>query len=42
VVRLTDAFIVQGMADNARTFAAAGITYLPYVEPSAGEGAGLL
>jgi len=36
------AFVLQGMADNARAFAAAGITYVPYVEPSAGVGAGLL
>src|SRR3954469_14737873 len=36
------AFVLQGMADNARAFAAAGITYLPYVEPAAGDGAGLL
>jgi deoxyribodipyrimidine photo-lyase len=36
------AFVLQGMADNARAFAAAGITYLPYVEPAAGEGSGLL
>jgi len=36
------AFVAQGMADNARAFAAAGITYLPYVEPSAGAGKGLL
>jgi deoxyribodipyrimidine photo-lyase len=36
------AFILQGMADNARAFAAAKVTYLPYVEPAPGEGAGLL
>jgi deoxyribodipyrimidine photo-lyase len=36
------AFVLQGMADNARAFAAAGVTYLPYVEPAAGAGAGLL
>jgi len=36
------AFVLQGMADNARAFAAAGITYLPYVEPEAGDGKGLL
>jgi deoxyribodipyrimidine photo-lyase len=36
------AFVLDGMADNARAFAAAGITYLPYVEPEPGAGAGLL
>src|SRR5688572_8927760 len=36
------AFVVQGMADNARAFAAAGITYLPYVEPEPGAGKGLI
>ncbi len=36
------AFVVQGMADNAHAFAAAGITYLPYVEPEPGAGRGLL
>jgi len=36
------AFVLQGMADNARAFAAAGVAYLPYVEPAAGEGSGLL
>jgi deoxyribodipyrimidine photo-lyase len=36
------AFVLQGMADNARAFAAAGITYLPYVEPAPGEGKGLV
>lgn len=36
------AFVLQGMADNARAFAAAGATYLPYVEPEAGAGKGLL
>jgi deoxyribodipyrimidine photo-lyase len=36
------AFVAHGMADNARAFAAAGITYLPYVEPAPGHGAGLL
>lgn len=38
----THAFVLQGMADNARAFAAAKITYLPYVEPVAGDGRGLL
>ncbi len=36
------AFVLQGMSDNARAFAAAGVTYLPYVEPAAGDAAGLL
>ncbi len=36
------AFVLQGMADNARAFAAAKITYLPYVEPAPGRGAGLV
>jgi hypothetical protein len=36
------AFVLQGMADNARACAKAGITYVPHVEPVAGDGAGLL
>ena len=36
------AFVRDGMADNARAFAAAGITYLPYIEPAPGAGRGLL
>lgn len=36
------AFVIAGMHDNARAFAKAGITYLSYVEPAPGEGAGLL
>jgi deoxyribodipyrimidine photo-lyase len=36
------AFVLQGMADNARAFARPGVRYLPYVEPWAGEGRGLL
>src|SRR4051812_32577994 len=32
------AFVIDGMVDNARAFAAAGITYLPYVEPAPGDG----
>jgi deoxyribodipyrimidine photo-lyase len=36
------AFVLQGMADNAAAFAAGGVTYLPYVEPAAGHGSGLL
>jgi len=35
-------FVLDGMADNARAFAAAGITYLSYVEPESGAGKGLL
>lgn len=36
------AFVMQGMADNARAAAAAGVSYLAYVEPTAGGGQGLL
>ncbi len=36
------AFVLDGMADNARAFAKANVTYLPYVEPEPGRGAGLL
>jgi len=36
------AFVLHGMADNAAAFADAGVTYLPYVEPAAGAGKGLL
>jgi deoxyribodipyrimidine photo-lyase len=36
------AFVLQGMADNAHAFAAAGIRYHAYVEPSHGEGRGLV
>ncbi len=35
-------FVLDGMADNARAFADAGITYVPYVEPSPGAGRGLV
>ncbi|MFK7991132.1 MAG: deoxyribodipyrimidine photolyase [Sandaracinaceae bacterium] len=35
-------FVIDGMADQAASFAAAGVTYLPYVEPTAGAGRGLL
>ncbi len=35
-------FVLDGMADNARAFDQPGVTYLPYVEPAAGAGAGLL
>jgi deoxyribodipyrimidine photo-lyase len=36
------AFVLQGMSDNAAALGAAGVTYLPYVEPEPGAGAGLL
>jgi deoxyribodipyrimidine photo-lyase len=36
------AFVLQGMADNAAAFRAAGVTYLPYVEPEPGAGSGLV
>ncbi len=36
------AFVLQGMADNRDDFAAAGVTYWPYVEPEAGAGKGML
>ncbi|MEW6432776.1 MAG: deoxyribodipyrimidine photolyase [Myxococcota bacterium] len=36
------AFLLQGMADNARRFARSSVTYHPYVEPAAGDGKGLL
>ncbi|MBL9077372.1 MAG: deoxyribodipyrimidine photolyase [Planctomycetes bacterium] len=35
-------FVLQGMADNAADFGAAGVTYWPYVEPEPGAGTGLL
>jgi deoxyribodipyrimidine photo-lyase len=35
-------FVLDGMADNARRFAEAGVFYHPYVEPGDGEGRGLL
>ncbi|MEZ4235682.1 MAG: deoxyribodipyrimidine photo-lyase [Myxococcota bacterium] len=35
-------FVVQGMADNARAFDAAGVRYHAYVEPEPGAGSGLL
>ncbi len=35
-------FVVEGMADNARGFGVPGVTYVPYVEPSAGAGRGLV
>jgi deoxyribodipyrimidine photo-lyase len=36
------AFVLDGMRANARAFAKAGITYVPYVEPEPGQGAGLV
>jgi deoxyribodipyrimidine photo-lyase len=36
------AFVLQGMADNARAFAGTAARYFPYVETSPGEGRGLL
>jgi len=36
------AFVLQGMAANARAAAERGVLYHPYVEPSAGAGRGLL
>ncbi len=36
------AFVLQGMADNRRAFAARGVAYHPYVEPESGAGRGLL
>ena len=35
-------FVIDGMADNAESFARAGVAYHPYVEPEAGHGSGLL
>src|SRR6185312_4257521 len=35
-------FVLDGMLDNARELAKAGLPYHPYVEPSAGDGKGLL
>jgi deoxyribodipyrimidine photo-lyase len=35
-------FVIDGMAEHARALAATPVTYLPYVEPSAGDGKGLL
>jgi deoxyribodipyrimidine photo-lyase len=36
------AFVLAGMRDNAAAFARHQVTYLPYVEPEAGAGRGLL
>ena len=35
-------FVIDGMAANARQFAATPVTYLPYIEPAAGSGKGLV
>ena len=35
-------FIIDGMTDNAGNLAKAGVAYYPYLEPSPGEGKGLL
>jgi deoxyribodipyrimidine photo-lyase len=35
-------FVIDGMADNHAACSAAGVTYYPYVEPTAGAGKGLL
>lgn len=35
-------FVMDGMADNRRRFAGTRVAYLPYLEPHAGHGAGLL
>ncbi len=35
-------FVLDGMAENARAFRAAGVACLPYVEPAPGAGKGLL
>lgn len=35
-------FVMDGMADNAKAFARAGITYVSYVEPGPGAGRGLV
>ena len=36
------AFVMQGMADNARQLQGRAVTYYPYVEPALGRGKGLL
>ena len=35
-------FVIDGMADHARQLAGTPITYLPYIEPTPGDGRGLL
>jgi len=36
------AFVIEGMADNARAFAGTPATYVPYVEPTPGAGKGMV
>ncbi len=36
------AFVIDGMKDQLRAFAAAGVRYVPYLEPEHGAGRGLL
>ena len=36
------AFIIQGMADNWRDFSGTGVSYYPYLEPTAGDERGML
>jgi deoxyribodipyrimidine photo-lyase len=36
------AFVIEGMADNARAFAGTSATYVPYVEPTPGAGKGMV
>jgi deoxyribodipyrimidine photo-lyase len=36
------AFVIQGMADNARSFANTPVTYYPYLEPNIGDENGLI
>ena len=36
------AFVIEGMADNARAFAGTSATYIPYVEPEPGAGKGMV
>jgi deoxyribodipyrimidine photo-lyase len=35
-------FVIEGMRDNTQAFAGTPVTYFPYVEPSPGDGRGLL
>jgi deoxyribodipyrimidine photo-lyase len=36
------AFVIDGMRENAKRFAARDVAYYPYIEPRAGDGAGLV
>jgi deoxyribodipyrimidine photo-lyase len=36
------AFVIEGMADNARAFEGRPVTYFPYVEPKPGAGKGMV